>query len=375
VKIGDDLFTIDLSALEDELVQLKLNREIQALQIEKTKEVSVTSSSSGAKIGVELAKLNLLSAQNYYDNQVLNLEKNQELYNEGIISQNELDTLTKAVEDAFSQVEVADLNLQGSESDLNQVYSSNSASSKSIEFDVQIQLKNLESLDLNIAKIENQLRDMNAITKATLDGVITAMNMKIGDSLLPGAPLLEIMDMENIIIKANVREYDIKDLKLGQSVLITGDAISKKEELLGELSSIAPLAKDVLINGRQTKGIEIEIRVIKGKEVLKPGYTTDCEITTFSKEDVVIAGYDLFRDDVDNNKSVFVVVNGVLEERRIEIGIISDFDSEVLSGLEVGELVVVNPSLALKEGLKVSVEKNLTEKDSTKKDSTEKEGE
>lgn len=361
VKNGDTLFTIDVTSVEDDLTQLRLNREIQALQIEKIRSMSTSSSSTGAKIAVELAKLNLVNAQKFYDNQLENVEKNQALFEEGIISSSELESMSKSMEDAKSQIEVASLNLERSESDLSQLYSSNSSSSKSLEYDIQIQLKNLESLDLNIEKAEKQLQEMTDITKANMDGVVTSLLIEVGDQVMAGSPLLQIIDMEHLVIKANVREYDIREMALGQDVVVRGDAISDEVSVLGQISYIAPAASEIVVNGRQTKGVEIKIDITEGMSDLKPGYTVDCEITTHFLKDVLVGSFDLFSEDKDNNKIVFVVVDNVVEERLIETGIVSDFDSEIVSGLVEGDLVVVNPSLALKDGMKVIIEENLDE--------------
>jgi len=361
VKVGDTLFTLDLTSMEDDLISLRLNREIQALQIEKIQSISTTSSSTGAKIALELAKINLSSAELQYDNQVESLAKNEELFKEGIISQSELDAMTKSMADIKSQIDIALLNVQRSESDLNSVYSANNSSTKSLEFDIQIQLKNLESLDLNIGKVEKQMQELADSTKSPISGVMTAVHIESGDIVMNSSPLFQIIDMDNLIIKANIREYDIRNMEIGQNVKITGDAIDKENEVIGKLSYISPVASDTVINGRATTGIEIKISIVSGLDYLKPGYTTDCEITTEQIEGVVVGTYELFKEDKDNNKTVFVIVDDILEERMIETGIISDFEAEITSGLSEGDLVVMNPSLSLKEGMKVIITNDLEE--------------
>ncbi len=361
VAKGDVLFTVDIDSMEDELLQLELNREIQALQLEKLKNVSASSSSTGAKVSVEVAKLNLASATTMYENQLETYEKNQALFDEGIISKTELDASEKSAEDAKQQVAIAELNLERSESDLSQIFKENNTSSKSLGYDVQIQLKNLESLDLNIAELEKQMSEIAENTKSPISGVVTDVYVNEGDIVMGSTPLMEIVDTDNLVIKADVREYDIRDMAIGQNAVITGDAIPKDAEVAGKIEFIAPIASDAMVNGRQTTGIEIHIAVTKGLEYLKPGYTTDCEITTKHLTDVVVANYSLFREDKDNNKYVFVVVDGIVEEREIETGITSDFEAQITSGLEAGDMVIINPSLAIQDGMRVKITNNLEE--------------
>lgn len=355
VKKGDALFTVDLSTMEEELASLRLNREIQALTLEKIQSISTTTSTKSVQVALELSKLNVKSAENYLASAEENAAKNQELFDEGIISKSELDALQKSVDEARSQLDIANLNLERSQSDLNQVYSANNSSEKSLEYDVAIQLKNLESMDMNIAKIEKQISEIHDSTKAPMSGVVTLRNLESGNMTVPGSPIFQIMDMTELEVMANVREFDIRDMVIGQKVMFAGDAISKDDDVTGELSYIAPVASAQMINGRQTTGIQIKMSITEGVEMLKPGYSAECEIMTESVEGVVVGNFNMFREDRDGNRVAFVVEEGVLSERVIETGISSDFEMEILEGLTEGEVVVLNPSLSLKDGMKVDI--------------------
>lgn len=355
VKKGTPLFSVDISSMSDELASLKINREIQNLQLQKIQGAKGTSSLAGADIAVELSTLSLASAQAAYDKQLASIEKNTLLYEEGIITKSELEVIESNTDALKQQVEVAQLNLERSENDVAQLKKTNSDSSKSIAIDVQIQLKNLESMDMNIAKLEKQLADIEEAVLAPTDGTITKVLIEADQSVMSGTPLVEIQDMNQLIIKAMIREYDITHIAVGQDVVITGDAISKDVEVLGKITFISPIAVETVINGRQTTGIEIKIAVSEGQSYLKPGYTTDCEIKTQNKENVLLVSFDMFREDKDNNKIVFVIKEGIAFEQIITLGITSDFDAEVLSGLVEGDSVIINPSLTIKDGTEVSV--------------------
>jgi len=355
VQQGTALFSVDITSLSDELASLKINRDIQNLQLKKIEGAKATSSSESANIAIELSKLSLASAQAAYESQLQTIAENTLLYNEGIISKSEIESLEKATPSLLQQVEIAQLNLERSENDLAQLQKSNNDSTKSLAIDVQIQLKNLESLDMSITKIEKQLTDIEQITKAPVGGTITSIMIDDDQMIMSGTPLMTIQDMDHLVVKAMIREYDISSLAVGQEVLVTGDAVGKDAKVSGKISFISPVAVDTVINGRQTTGIEIKIDIIEGIEFLKPGYTADCEIKTQNKENVLLVSFDVFREDKDNNKVVYVVKDGFVEERIITLGITSDFDAEVLTGLSEGEIVVVNPSLTIKDGAAVTV--------------------
>lgn len=353
VTIGTKLFEADMSSLEDELTQLGITYDIQKLQLQKLENMTSTTATSSIQIGVELSRLSLASAQRAYDNQVSTLEKNQILLDEGVISQSEFDGLNSSVVEAESQLRSARLSFERSESD---VLSSN----ESTEIDTLVQLKNLESLDLNIAKLEKQMKEIKDMMVSEMAGMVTFIYINEGETAQAMSPMMIITDTSSLKVVANVREYDVKEMAVGQQVIITGDAIGKDQEVVGQLSFIAPVAEVSIVSGRETTAVKIEVEVTEGAEFLKPGYTVDCEVTTELVEDAVIASYSMFNDNSEGGTYVFVVTpEGGIVERDITLGITSDFDAQVTEGLEAGEVVITNPSLAIKDGMRANVTSDL----------------
>lgn len=356
VKKGDQLFSADLETMTKELTQLKINLDIQKLTKEKLESLSVAADDGAMVVAVQMAKLSVDSAQRFFNTQTANLEKNQLLFDSGVISAFEMEGIQSSVVEAESQLTSAKLNYQRSQADLSSVRKSNNTSEFSTEIDLEIQEMNLDSLQMSIDTLEEQIAEINALTVSPSDGVITGLNIHDNETTSSMTPLVVVTDTTELKIAANIREYDVGDVAVGQEVLISGDAINKGQEVTGMVSYIAPIAAQTMVNNRQVTAIEVEMTVETGAEYLKPGYTTECEIITSKLENVVIASYDMLRKDEDNNDILFVIgEENIAEERRVELGTTSDFDAEVISGLEDGEMVIINPSLSLFDGTKVEI--------------------
>lgn len=356
VKKGDQLFSADLETMTKELTQLKINLDIQKLTKEKLESLSVAADDGAMVVAVQMAKLSVDSAQRFFNTQTANLEKNQLLFDSGVISAFEMEGIQSSVVEAESQLTSAKLNYQRSQADLSSVRKSNNTSELSTEIDLEIQEMNLDSLQMSIDTLEEQIAEINALTVSPSDGVITGLNIHDNETTSSMTPLVVVTDTTELKIAANIREYDVGDVAVGQEVLISGDAINKGQEVTGMVSYIAPIAAQTMVNNRQVTAIEVEMTVETGAEYLKPGYTTECEIITSKLENVVIASYDMLRKDEDNNDILFVIgEENIAEERRVELGTTSDFDAEVISGLEDGEMVIINPSLSLFDGTKVEI--------------------
>ena len=356
VQTGTRLFAADLESMNKELEQLDINLKIQKLTMEKLEALAGTSDDTSLELALKLSKLGLDSAQRFYDTQKANLEKNQSLFDSGLISESEFDGLKSSVIEAESQLSTAKVSYQRSQADLSSVRKQTANSDRSTEIDLEIQQMNLDSMEMSISNLKEQIEEIEALTFATLNGVVTELNIHNGEMTSSLAPLVVIRDVESLKIVANIREYDVGDVDLDQEVLISGDAIGEDEVVLGTVSYIAPIAAQTVVNGRQVTAIEVEITVDEGTAYIKPGYTTECEIITSKLEDVVIVAYNMLSKDEDGKDIVFVINDEqIAEERLVEIGATSDFDAEVISGVEEGDLVVVNPSLSLFDGTKVEI--------------------
>jgi len=356
VKKGDQLFTVDIEDLQKQLTQQEINYDIQTLSLERLVNLSTYSDETSMVVALSQSKLSKESAQRYYDKQVADLEKNASLFETGIISAAEFEAYQSGVLEAESQLASAKLSYQRSSADLTSVRKNNDNLGLSSEIDVKIQVMTLDGLQMTIDSLKEEIEEIETMTKAPIDGVVTSIDIESGDYASSMAPLLVITDVEHLKITANIREYDIKNVALNQEVLITGDAIGKEDQVRGLVTYIASVASESVVNNRQVTGIEVEMSVETGAEFLKPGYTTDCEIITSQLEDVVVVSYEMLSTN-DEDEDVVFVIDGdqVARMRVVELGTTSDFSAQVISGLEAGEMVVMNPSLSLFDGTKVTV--------------------
>lgn len=348
VSEGDKLLEVDMSYLEEELKQLNLSREQQLLQFSKTQQLYEREDGSGAQIALELATINLESAQLYYESQVRLHNNNIALFEEGVISQDELDASINRLQEANEQLKIAELNLEKSTTE---AIDNKSA----LAIDLQIQQKRLDEIELNIENTNKKINNLNEATVSSIDGVLTEVLIEEGYYVNAMQSVGTIVDTKALKVITDIREYDFAKIALGQNAMISGDAIKEDVEIMASINYIDPVAKEVIDGTSKETAIEVELMIEKGSEYLKPGFTVDCEIATASKSEAIVASYEMFKEDKDGSKYVFVVDdNNILRKQPVKLGIISDFNAEIVEGLKVGDKVVINPSLILQEGSKVN---------------------
>ena len=362
VSIGQQLFETDTDELENQLAKLQLEYEVQTLSLQRLEAVSPESDLRSMEVSLELARLALVTAQRRQVEAMEDLERYQQLFDKGAIAKSELETYESALTEADSALASARLDLERSSANLSASRDSSDSNRTFTSIDIEIQLKNLKSMDKDIQDLENKIHKIEEAGKATMDGVITSIEIEDGDMPQSMMPILTITDMSMLEVSVGVREYDLRTLALGQVVKVTGDAIEKNAMVMGEISYIAPIAEALIINGRETTAVEVTVAITEGVDLLKPGYTAECEIVTEEIADAILVGYEMLTTDKDGDDMVFVVQEDMtVREQTVELGVTSDFDAQVISGLEVGDKVVMNPPLTLSDGARVRLNEDSEE--------------
>jgi len=177
---------------------------------------------------------------------------------------------------------------------------------------------------------------------APIAGTVNAINVKNGDALSRlsssnnnSAPIV-IGDLKTLKAQVQVNEVDIPNVFIGQKVMMTFSAI---DEL-----SVSGTVEKVDSLGTITQGVvnyNVTIGLDTLDEKLRPGMSTSAKIITQVKQDTVTVPNSALK--TEGNKTYIEVLNkgtNVPERRNIEIGIANNADTEILSGVSVGDDVI-----------------------------------
>ena len=331
VAKGQEILKLDTSSMVSELEKLKVNKNIQELSL----------NSKTADSEAERALSALKTAERNYTDSQKTYSSNKELYAANAISRNELDLS----ENAMVQAENA----------LSDARSAYSIAVENKNVNRSTAEENLKITNLSIADLESRLAKINASVISPMDGVVAAISLEEGAYTNSVESAYKIINPDKLQIKANIKEFDTKNVAVGQLVRITGDAIDKEKKVEGKVFSISPVA---IIN-RTSSGdetvVEVAITLDNPDGILKPGLNVACDIYTVDKKGVIVAPMEMITEDKDGNKLVYVVNNGVMKETRVKLGINSDMTVEVMEGLKEGDQVVLEPQPTYKDGAKARI--------------------
>jgi RND family efflux transporter MFP subunit len=174
----------------------------------------------------------------------------------------------------------------------------------------------------------------NLQIKASMDGIVFAVNAQSGETYQAETPLFTIGDPKALEVIANVTEEDYPLLAVGQSVEIYFDA--RPDVIVrGKVDRIIPKRIE---GDRPLYNIYITLDGVP--DGLADGMTSDTAITIAKREGVLCLPRTVVRSS-GSETTIVKVWDGFQEvEREITIGLRGDTYVEIVEGLTEGEQVV-----------------------------------
>lgn len=191
--------------------------------------------------------------------------------------------------------------------------------------------RNVQSARENVERL--QALSQNPMIYAQLDGIVTTLNYKVGDTVVDGKPLCIVGELDEITMTVPVSAADIGSVSVGQKVNIYVDAYAE-QKFTGTVKERLLVAND---NGEYP----VTISVDPGEQMLLPGMKAYATIILKEKTDVLTLSNKAIT--LENGQQYVLVrdENGELVRKQIVTGFSDGRVSEILDGLSENEVVIV----------------------------------
>ena len=253
-----------------------------------------------------------------YDEAEKNLKRSEDLFNNGMISQQDYEGTKRAFEVARSQYEAS--------------------------------------------RDDARVKKDYSVVRSPFNGVVSRKFTEVGELLLPGKQIVTIVDPDRIYVLATIDEVDVGRLRLDQPVTVTVDAFPG-EKFEGDIRRISPIVSGGKL---ETRTADVWIYFAKKDPRIKPGMSADIEILVTTLTGILAVPSQAIVER-EGKKQVFVAEGKGLSPgsttrtklRPVEIGESNWVSTEIRKGLSAGEFIVTTPEAeGLKDGVKISVEKD-----------------
>ena len=185
---------------------------------------------------------------------------------------------------------------------------------------------------------------------APLSGIVTQKFIESGSAVVAKQNLFTIVDFNSLIIKSSVSEDLFSKIKPGNKLKVKFNAFPEKDfyaVVTLKYQQIDPV----------TRNFPVELRLINGSKEITPGMMAELELITDKKEKVIAVPNDVFIVNQKDEKIVYVIMDSTAHQKIVTTGISNEKVTEVISGLNEGEKIVVMGQELLKDGIKVMVQK------------------
>jgi membrane fusion protein (multidrug efflux system) len=180
--------------------------------------------------------------------------------------------------------------------------------------------------------------------KAPFSGVVTARFVEAGQNLAVGAQLFEIADTEPLLVRMYLPESELKDMSVGQQVSIEPDN-APGTSLSGRVVRIAPAVDE------RTGTVKVTAETDGGA---MPGSFARVRVVTDTRQETLTVPRRGLLSDA-GEFFVYVAEADSVRKVSVRVGYQNEEYSEVLSGVEEGDSVVVVGAGALRTGMKVKI--------------------
>ena len=193
---------------------------------------------------------------------------------------------------------------------------------------------------------------------APFDGVAAQVNGEIGEFVTPSPigvptpPAVDLIDDSCIYVSAPMDEVDAARIRVDMPVKISLDAYGDRV-FKGKVRRIAPY---VLDREKQARTVEVEADFADPQATrnMLAGYSADVEIILAQKPDTLRVPTEAV---LEGNKALVLGADNLLHEQQIETGLDNWEYTEVLSGLQSGQKVVISVDReGVKDGALVQIE-------------------
>lgn len=308
VRAGQELMVIDNPDL-----QYQLNA--AAVQTEQ-----LQGQLASAAVALEQSRLDLKEDQK-------NLQRSQQLFESGAISQAEYD---------------ADVQR-------------NRSLQKAVEGQQQTQQSLRRQWEKqSILYQELQATSQQLVVTSSAAGTVLDLPVKEQQTVMAGTTLVQIGNVNKLELKTELLSDDIGAVEVGQKVTISAPLLGDTV-LAGQVSKIYPRAYEkVSALGVIQRRVPVLIS-LPAAEMLEPGYEVQVRIETSLKRHVITLPRTAIRVNAQGHNEVLAIIDGKIKHIEVQVGIKNPEKAEIISGIKADQNVVLDASTDIKENTRIKV--------------------
>jgi membrane fusion protein, multidrug efflux system len=211
---------------------------------------------------------------------------------------------------------------------------------------------NKESLEQKLVTLKAQL-DMAAV-KSPVNGIVDIVSRKVGEMAMPGAQFMQVINLEEIYINADVSEVYLSQISEGETVKV-------EFPVYPDMSLNVPIYRKGNIINPNNRTFPIQLKVSNPDHKLKPNILAVINIRDFSADSAVVVPSATIKQDMTGSYIYTMQQDGdkfVAKKEYITPGKFYHDKTMVTDGIKPGQKVIVTGYNEVSDGTEVYIKPN-----------------
>ena len=257
----------------------------------------------------------LASVETTYNNSKLNLEAQEALLKDGLVSELQVKQFRSQTADQKNRLEISQRQLTNAKNGIKSQLAPQEAEVAQRSAQYQLRLRELDDLKV----------------KAGMTGVLSQVPVEVGQQVGPGTNLARVADPTRLKAEVRIAETQTKDIRIGQ----VAEVDTRNGIIQGKVTRIDPTATggtvgvDISLDGELPPGA-------------RPDLSVDGTITLEKLPDVIKVGRPAFGQENSTVMLFKLDGNGEAHRVQVKLGRSSVNEIEVIEGLQPGDQVILS---------------------------------
>ncbi len=191
-----------------------------------------------------------------------------------------------------------------------------------------------QNLENRLETIQAQL-DMSVIN-APIDGIVEKVNQKKGELSGPGMQLIQLVDLSELFVRADISESFLPSIK-------SGDEVNLRIPSYPDYEKTMKINRVGNVINKNNRTFEVELRFENTDEMLKPNMIAIIRVNDFTANNSLVVPSKVIKEDL-NGRYIYVAAKEenelVARKRYIEVGRTFGSETRVTKGLEAGDQII-----------------------------------
>lgn len=194
---------------------------------------------------------------------------------------------------------------------------------------------NVQSLENRLSTLEAQLK--MAVLTAPIDGVVEKVNQKKGELASPGMPVFHVVNLQKLLVRADVSERFAGSVRRGDKVLMTIPSFP-------DYSMEVKVSRTGNVVNKNNRTFEVEIEIENPGGRIKPNMVAVLNINDFTAPSSIVVPSRVIKEDLSGKYLYVAEQQGsqlIARKRYISLDRTYLGITRITKGLEENESIII----------------------------------